>query len=151
MKIRTANLSDIAVLVDMGRQMHAESPRYSRLSYCAEKVETTLITMINSPDAIVLVAEVNEKIQGAALALIDQEWFSHDKVASELVLFVTPDNRGALIAAKLIACMDGWAERKGVPYLQAGASTGVQPERTAGLYEHMGFQRYGIGFERIYH
>lgn len=150
--IRVATLADVPQLIELGQLMHAESPRYSRLPFSAEKVADLLTVLINSADGLVLVYARGSKILGVAVAAVDSPWFSEGKLADEIVVYVVKEKRGSAIAPSLITGLDAWAEAKGVPWLQAGTTTGVDPERTGKLYEHMGFKAVGVGlFERVYH
>lgn len=148
--IRAAVESDVDAMVAIGELMHAESPRYSRLAFNRAKVAHTLRSLIASPDGLALVAELDGKLVGVALGFIEAEWFSDDRVAQELTLFVLPEYRGRTTAMRLLAAMDSWAEAAGMPYLQAGTTTGVKPELCAKLYEHLGFVRAAIGLEKSY-
>jgi GNAT superfamily N-acetyltransferase len=148
--IRKAVTADIPEIVALGARMHAESPRLSRLSYSPSKVAELLEVLIQSDTGFVMVAIRNGEMIGAAMAVITEEWWSWDLVANELAVFVEQNSRGALIAARLIAQMDEWAKSQSRA-LQTGTTTGVNPERTAQLYEKLGFTRCAIGLERFYH
>lgn len=150
--IRRAISIDIPALVELGRAMHAESPTHSRLSFNPAKVAQLLASMISKPlTALVLVSETNDVIEGAALAHIEEHWFSNDLVAQEMAVYVVPEKRGTLRAARLVVGIDAWARAMGARMLQAGCTTGVAVNRTIELYEHLGFARVAIGVERIYH
>jgi GNAT superfamily N-acetyltransferase len=148
--IRAATLEDLPTLVAMGEAMHAESPRYSRLQFSSDKVEKALAAMIKSPMALVLVAVDGDDVVGVILGFISAEWFSEELVAQEMAIYVVPEYRGGLAGARLIMGLDAWAEAMRSRYLQGGATTGLDAERTVGLYERLGFQRVAIGFERAY-
>lgn len=151
--IRYATLLDVPALAAMGARMHGESPRYRRLAYSAPKVERLLHAMIASDSALVLVALRESQLIGCALAAIDAEWFSEDRIAQELVVFVDRQWRGGLTAAKLISGVRAWAQACGAIYLQVGTTTGIDvqmTEMTAALYERIGFTRVGIGLEVEY-
>lgn len=148
--IRAATLEDIPALVELGRQLHAESPRWSRLAYSAEKVAALVHYLITSSDGFAWVAVRRGAIVGYLIALIDAHWCSDDRVAQELSFFVRSDARGALYAARLIAVLDAWAEMKGAKWCQVGISTGIDVKRAVRLYQRLGFQRCAIGLERTY-
>lgn len=150
--IRRATTADVAALVELGRAMHAESPTHSRLSFSAARVTQLVSSMIARPlTALVLVSENEGVIDGAALAHIEPHWYSDDLVAQELAVYVAPNKRGTLRAARLVASIDAWACAMGAKMLQAGCTTGVAVNRTIELYEHLGFSRVAIGVERVYH
>lgn len=150
--IRRATSTDIPALVELGRAMHAESPTHGRLTFNASKVAQLLSVMLTKPlTALVLVSENENAIDGAALAHIEEYWFSEDLVAQEMAVYVKPEKRGTLRAARLVVGIDAWARAMGARMLQAGCTTGVAVNRTIELYEHLGFARVAIGVERIYH
>lgn len=149
--IRAATNDDVPRMVELGELMHAESPRWSRLSYDRGKVAALLADLIASPEGFAWVAcDESGGVVGGLIAFIGEHWSSRDRVAQELALFVEQNKRGALCAARLIAVADAWAEGCGVKWLEAGTSSGVAPERTTQLYEHLGFTRCAIGLERTY-
>lgn len=150
MTIRAAALADVPTIVELGRAMLTESPRWSRLTYNGQKVAETLERFIRSPDGFVWVAVSNDAVVGLLVAFIEEYWAADERVAQELALFVRPDVRGALCAARLIAALDAWANLRGAKLCQCGTSTGVDNERTAQLYERLGFERCAIGLERSY-
>jgi len=148
--IRTANHEDIGALLDLGEALHQESPRWSRIGFNRAKTAEFLASLILAPTGLVLVAERDGEIYGGILAMAVPHWCSDDVVAQEVSLFVRPDARGHMAAKELIRRMCAWAKDMGAVWLQAGSSTGVDPERTAQLYEHMGFKRCVIGLEVEY-
>jgi GNAT superfamily N-acetyltransferase len=148
--IRPAIHSDVPVMVDLGRALCAESPRWCRLQFNGEKLAALLVNLIDSRDGFAWVAVASGAVVGALIAILDEHWASNDLVAQELSLFVRQDARGAIYAARLITVLDAWAEQRGAKWLQAGASTGVAIDRTAQLYERLGFERCAIGLERFY-
>ena len=146
--IRVATLADVPQLVELGKRVHAESPRYSRLSYSEARVADALEGLITNVDGLALVHEHEGRIAGYVLAFIQPEWFSDTLTANELVLYVVPELRGTTIGPALIGGLVAWAAQRGVPYVQAGVASGILTEQTAKLYEHVGFSRCGILLER---
>jgi len=149
MGIRVATLSDLPRIMDLGEQMHAESPRWSRLSFNRAKAEQYLAGLINGAGVIFLAEHKGEVIGGIAGQLATH-WASDDMLADEVALFIAPTMRGGIMAVRLVAVLRAWAELRGAKWLQAGTSTGVDPERTAQLYERLGFVRCAIGLEAVY-
>lgn len=66
--IRAAVEADIPALVELGRAMHAESPRYSKLAYNAEKVAALAARIVPSGGA--LVAENNGILVGMMVGFV---------------------------------------------------------------------------------
>lgn len=150
--IRRAAAADIPAIVAFSIAMHAESPQYRAMNLNPDKVAAALEAMLGRPlTALVLVIDNGGTLDGGAIAHIESPWFSDDLVAQEVAMYIRPEKRGGLSAARLVAKMDAWAQAMGAKLLQAGCTTGVTAERTIRLYEHLGFSRVAIGVERLYH
>lgn len=147
--IRPATFDDLNTLVLMGETLHKESPRWSRISYSRAKVADMLARLVAQPWGLLLVAEQDGEIIGAIAAMALPHWASDDILVEELSFFMKPEHRGSLAAARLICSFKKWAELKGGVWAHAGTSTGVEAERTAKLYERLGFTRCAIGLEAL--
>jgi len=147
--IRAADLNDIPAMVELGRRMHDESPRFRGLAYSAKKVRELCKNLITLEGGFAWVGVREGKVVAAMIGACGEHWMSTDKVASELALFVDRDARGAALAARLVTAFVSWAEIEGAKSISAGASTGIETERTAQFYERFGFSRSNcIGLER---
>lgn len=145
--IEPAKPEDVDALVELGRAMVNESPRWRRLVYSAQRVRNTITALIASPDGLVVVARREGRLVGAILAICEANWMSEERVCQELALYVVPECRGSMIACRLICTMVAWGEAKGARWIEAGVSTGVHPKRTAALYQRLGFETFMIGLE----
>ena len=141
--IRIATIEDVPAILALGRRLHVESPRFSRLAFVEEKARNFIEYLIESPKGWVVVAEKDGQVIGGMAAILFEEWFSTDSVATDVSLFVAPEHRGSLTASRLIAAFRGWAESAGAAYAVAGASTGIHPEAVGDLYERLGAKRVG--------
>jgi len=124
--------------------MRDESPRFSRLGYSPDRCRELLAGLSGSPQGLVLVAEQDGVIVGALLGLASRHFFSDDITASELAVYVAPDARGGSAAGKLIRQFEGWAAEQGAVDIVLGISTEVHADRTAQLYERLGYTPSGI-------
>lgn len=145
--IRPATYDDLDTLLDIGAAMHCESPRFARLEFSNAKVLQLFITLIDSGDGLLLVAERDDAVVGAVAAMVGQHWFSDDIVANEYGVFILPQHRGGMAAARLVRGYIEWAKAKGAKMIQLGISTGVHADETAALYQAMGLKQFSIGFE----
>jgi RimJ/RimL family protein N-acetyltransferase len=148
--IRTATEQDVERIVELGEMLHRESPRWSRLSYSKERAGNMIRHLTTHEQGAVFVAERAGVVVGGIAGWVDRHWSSDDKVAQEVSFFMAPEARGSISATRLICALRAWAEAKGAVFLQAGTSTGLDPERTARLYERLGFTRCAIGLEVNY-
>lgn len=145
--LRDATIDDLTRLVELGRAMHAESPRFSKLRFSAPKLAEQLCGLIVSPSGFMKVVERDGVIIGGLAGAISEHWCSADKVAFDMALFVSPDKRGGMAAAKLVDAFKTWAAGKGAVLTVLGISTGVKTEETAGLYRAIGLKQFGYLFE----
>lgn len=145
--IEPAKPEDVDGLVELGRAMAAESPRWRRLEYSPARVRNTIEALMSSPDGLVMVARRDGRLAGAILAVCDANWMSDERICQELALYLAPQYRGTMTASRLICAMAAWAKVKGARWVEAGVSTGVHPERTARLYQRLGFHTFMIGLE----
>jgi GNAT superfamily N-acetyltransferase len=148
--IKLAAHEDIPALVELGREMCAESPLWSRMRYSPESVADTLGKLINHEDGLACIAVQDGVVVGAVLAVVEAHWASPDRVASELALFITKSARGRSYAVRLVSALVEWGRARGARFLQAGTSTGVNVDLTARIYERAGFERSAIGLEYDY-
>lgn len=105
---------------------------------------------LTDPRGVIFVAERNGIVVGGIAGWAEPHWSSEDIVAQEISFFMAPEARGSLAATRLICALTAWGELRGAKWLHAGTSTGLDPERTAGLYERLGFARCAIGLEAVY-
>jgi len=143
--IRTAHLNDLPVLVALGKSMHCES-RYKKLRFDENKVAVFFENLING-GGCVFVAEKNGEIIGGFAGYASEHYFSPDVVASDIALFILPEHRGGTTAFRLIKAFCAWAKFRGAAMTFIGTTTGVEPEKTAKLFELCDFAPAGGVFE----
>lgn len=144
MKIRRATFDDKYALLELGRKMHAESPRFSKLEYSDAKAEQLFNVLLSNPNGVVLIADDESQIIGMMAGFASEHFFSQQLFASDFVLFIEPEHRGGTAAMRLVKEFEKWATDLGVAEIVLGISTEVHAERTAELYGRLGFDRSGF-------
>lgn len=144
MTIRRATLDDKQALLELGRKMRAESPRFSKLDYSDAKAEQLFMVLLSNPNGVVLLAENDSEIIGMMAGFASEHFFSQQLFATDFVLFIEPDHRGGSSAMRLIKEFEKWARDLGVVEIVLGISTEVHAGRTADLYARLGFDQSGI-------
>ena len=147
MTIRTATQDDLPRLLELGQQLHEESPRWSRIPFSRARAAQTLTNMMLSADGVIFVAEKGGRVVGGIAGLIQDHWACDARVAHEASFFMDPEHRGSFAACRLICSLVAWARVRNAAWLYVGTSTGVDPETTARLYERLGAVRCAIGLE----
>lgn len=145
--IRPATYDDLDILLDLSAAMHKESPRFSRIEFSMAKMLSLFITLIDSESGLVLVADRDGAVVGAVAAMVCAHWMSDDIIANEYGVFILPQHRGGMTAARLVRSYIEWGKAKGAKMIQLGISTDVLAEETAALYQALGLKQFSIGFE----
>src|SRR5574340_430474 len=136
-------------MVAMGRALHAESPRYSRLTFSAEKVADRIRSMVSGtlvtePVGGALVAEKGGKLIGMLGGFVTSPYFSHDKIASDYTFYVVPEQRRkGRAAVALVRAFEAWAVEQGVVDIVPGISTMIDAESTVRFYQKLGYEIHG--------
>jgi GNAT superfamily N-acetyltransferase len=141
--IRKAEVQDIPALVEIGRLFHAEAEHFSKCDYSSNKVISFLENLLTNEDALVNVIERDGVIIGGMAAIIFQEWYSTDPLATDICVFILPEHRGSTAAAELIQSYKAWAKEKGAVYSLISVGSGINMERTQQLYEKLGARYIG--------
>jgi GNAT superfamily N-acetyltransferase len=139
--IRPATEADLPRLIELGEAMHAES-RYCSMQFDTEKVGALLAGLLKT--GFVIVSVKDGRIIGGFVGMISEHWFSREKLATDLALFIEPDARGGTTAWRLVDAFLDWAHLNGAKCIDIGVNTGVHTDRTAQLYERLGGQRVGL-------
>ena len=147
--IRPMTHNDRPVVMARAALMHRESPRFNGYKFDAHKVAQLLRQAVENPDIYcALVSSVDFVVVGGFLGTAYSQWFSDDRVAADLALFVQPDTRGGIAAMRLIKAYEASAKDLGVKTITLGVSTGVHHDRTIRLYETLGFEEPSIALQK---
>lgn len=148
MGIRQATLDDLPALINLGELMHAESPRFSSITFSPVRLGHTLARLVQSPMGFVWVTETDEgEVVGAMVATAFQHWASDDLMTTDLALFLASDHRGGTAAARLARKYHQWGRDLGAKLIQQGVTTGVHTDQTVQLLERLGMKRCGVILE----
>jgi GNAT superfamily N-acetyltransferase len=140
--IRPATIADLPRLLELGARMHAES-RYRVLAFSASKLQQTLTALLAGSGGFLWVAESAGEVIGGLAAMCTPHWASDDLMAVDLALFFPPEHRGGVAALRLVNRYRQWARELGAKLTDLGVSTGIEADRTADLFDRIGFPRCG--------
>lgn len=148
MIIREMERKDVPECISLGKDMHEESV-YRGTDFATDKLWEMWDQHVRIPNMYcMMVAEKDHELIGAFVGFRYEHFFGHDICSSDLILYVKPEHRGGTAAPRLIKAYEKWARENGVTEIQIGVSTGVQEERTARLFEKLGFGERAIYFRK---
>lgn len=136
--IRPMSLYDVVPVCEMLVDLRDESPEYSYGEEDWDYVPAQLKNMICDP---LFIGFIDDDYRGFMIGGCQQHWFSRRIDAYEQLLFVGQEYRGGLLAPRLVRRFERRARELGAIHVYAGASTGMNEERTIQLYERMGYTR----------
>jgi GNAT superfamily N-acetyltransferase len=146
--IREMTKADMPTCIKLGRQMHDES-FYRENDYDEEKLWALWDLHVADPLQFCMkVAEKDGDVIGLFVGYRYEHFFGYDICSSDLLLYVTPEHRGSSTAVRLIKAYEQWARDSSVTEIQIGVSTGVREERTARLFEKLGFGDRAIYYRK---
>lgn len=141
MGVRLATYHDISGAIEVGKRFLVRSVINAEVDEAhARKV---MLRAINDASLALWVAEHNGAVVGFLLALKEQQWFSKDKVASD-ICFVLEDCHGNY-ARSMVRKFVKWAKEDAkVKDISLGISSGLdQDGRTGRMYQNLGFTPVG--------
>lgn len=145
--IRTATFDDVPDLVELGRAMHAESPRYREMTFDADRLAETLHGVIAAGGFARVVQTEDGSLVGGLVAVLVPHWASDDLTSCDLALFMAPEARGSIAPARLLNQYAQWARDRGARQIMLGVMTGVSVPQTVALCERLGWRQAGVVME----
>jgi GNAT superfamily N-acetyltransferase len=141
--VRLATEKDVGQMVEMFRTMLAESTLRGVPLHEA-KFRAFLKHMMTPPDQVCFVYESRSgRLDGMMIGHVAEHFFSLEKTAADVLLFVRPERRGAIAAARLWTAFRDWAQRAGATMLSFGTLAGIDPERSRRFYTGLGMTEVG--------
>ena len=138
--LRQIKIEDIGLIIEMLHALHAESPHYIKVQVDEQYVRNNLSVMIEQPSFIgIMDADLRGFMFGAAA----RQWYDIELNAHELLLYILPEHRGGLLAARLIKEFEQRARALACVHVRAGTSTRINTEDVLRLYERLGYTREG--------
>lgn len=136
--LRPIKTDDVGLLIELILALHVESPHYNLVKPDEPYVHTTLTSMIEQP---AFIGYIDVDLRGFMFGNASRTWYDSELNAYELLLYILPEYRGGLLAARLIKQFENHARMIDCVHVRAGTSTHVNSEMTLRLYERLGYTR----------
>ncbi|PYS99702.1 MAG: GNAT family N-acetyltransferase [Acidobacteria bacterium] len=119
--IRRAKLDDLEQLLMFEQAMiEAERPFDEKIRKGSDVRYYDLTALISSPEAEVVVAELNSELiaTGYARLKLSEPYYAHDKYSYLGFMFVVPEHRGKGVNRMIIDALESWSRSKGVSVIE---------------------------------
>ena len=120
-----------------------ESGTYSNLSVNTVKAGLFVRHWLQDDNFYVRVAILEKKVIGFIVGHVHQPWFTDDKIASDIILFVAPGYRATGVGKMLAEGFASWAFQSGANTVLLAHSLDNEPDHAEKTYKSLGFQRVG--------
>jgi len=141
-EIRKAEPTDVGRLIEMGERFVSETTYSKHISVNPERLGTTIMNLATNPDAVILVSEHGDRVDGMIAMLIYDHPYSGLRTAFEVVWWVDPEARGR--GRKLLDAAENWARENGAKAVQMVAPN----PRIGALYEGLGYTLVEASYQR---
>lgn len=145
-KVRRATPADVPAMIEMGRALALESPKYRDMDFDAGKLAALgeqLFAAMAADHTCLLVAERASQVVGMMVVVTVERWFGGDRFVSDLTLYVRPEHRGGFAFVRLVMAAEAWATERGVRDAAFGVSTEIHAKRTVRAYRRLGYTLSG--------
>lgn len=136
MLIRQAKQTDIDTITVLANKM-VQDTVFTNIK--RDRIEKIL----SVPTAVGFVAE-SEEVIGFICGALHQQFFTQQKFASDMALYVEPKYRGGSAAFRLVKAFENWAKEKGASHIWLGQSVGQNMDDTAKFYLRLGYSMAGV-------
>jgi|TARA_R100000479_G_C6303986_1_gene171394 GNAT superfamily N-acetyltransferase len=139
--IRAFKSSDKDILLGMAKRMHQES-EWSVLPFSDEQAGNIAHKVMGGDYACFVAEDI--QVVGMIVGFVAPHYFTQATIAADLLCYVTPEKRGGTYGFRLIKAFEQWAYEQGASMVTLGITTGINTERTARLYEKLGYKQSGL-------
>lgn len=140
-QVREATDRDLDTIVSMGEAFLRETPYGTQIGTNPEQLRTFARTLMQGAGAIAVTG--GDVPTGMIAVWCFVHPFSGERIASELVWWVNPEERGST-GVRLLRWAEAWARAQGAVALQMIAPT----DRVGAFYERRGYTRVEVSYQR---
>jgi hypothetical protein len=147
--IREYTPFDKLAVLELGKLMHAESPRYKNKKWDDARAGQTIDNV--STFGILYLAEEDGQLIGMIGGVCSQDIFGSDSTAYAMCHYVVPEKRKTSTAGiRLLRLFENWAfNTKGAFECGVNPSTGIETEAVTRVYEKSGYVKVSNSLVKI--
>jgi GNAT superfamily N-acetyltransferase len=141
--MREARTEEAVIVAEFAAMIHAESS-YASMDFDPLKATTIASTCIREQHGFCRLI-VNDQPVGVLMGFMAPSWFGHDQIAADVIFYIRPEHRGRCLrqVKQIVHEYRDWALQLGAKRIQLATSTHYDIDKTARLYEKLGFPRSG--------
>lgn len=143
MLVRTAIYKDLGTLIDFGKRLTQESPKFQHQGFDEDRAFQFFAHLIDKFESIFIVYDEYENAIGALIGCIDVDWRTNQRLAFEQGVYVLPEYRKTGAATALVNTFVEWAKLNNADRIQIGTISGIHANKTVSLYQNLGFELIG--------
>lgn len=153
LKVREFKDGDEQAFLMMGQWLQ-ENSHFKGCGYSVEKMLAIFANLVmKNPDYFgVIVVTEDGKPAGCMIAVIQEFFFSKEKVATDLSFGLLPEpefrKEAGNIMKEVFARYEAWAKEAGALEVAAGTSTGSHGKRLEGFLKSIGFNVVGFNTKK---
>jgi len=141
--IRHADIKDIDRLVELAHDYFKESMFYDKRKLNDDRILETIGGAVFSDDWIVLVGEVEEKIEGYLIAYENYSFFTDNEIDIDF-FYISAAARGTGLSRRLIEYIKGLAALRNIGIIYCGCHSNMNDDgRNNSLFTNL-FKRQGF-------
>lgn len=142
---RRYRLDDIPRLVSLAVEYIPQLPKYRTVTIDASRVDFLLQNNVNNESAFMLrvLCDSHDRPVGAMVAYCTTMFFSWDKAANDIFLFIEPEWRTLQNARKLLKIYIQWALMRDAKIIDATVTSGIEERAMDRIMIDMGFNKLG--------
>jgi RimJ/RimL family protein N-acetyltransferase len=128
--------------VSLLTSFHSESA-YSKIPLSELKLKNFLLRHVESELSIVIFIIKDGEPIGLMIGTISWYFFSEEKIAEDLILYVIKEHRGAMSVLRAVKKYISWAKEQNVAEISIATSVRIREDKIGKLYERLGFEKVG--------
>lgn len=133
--IRPATVDDASSIVALAQRFIRETPYSAQMPENPQQLRAFVNLLLEHEDGELFVAERGGAVVGLIALWVFLHPYSGERMASELVWWVNPEQRGGSLGVRLLKRAEMWAREHGAAVLQMIAPN----DKVAGFYQACGF------------
>ena len=141
---RDITLQDIPEVMERAGQFFEGSPTYRHIPRDTDKLLMLFEDAVYNPDIFCRLAISDGRIVGGMIGAAVEYYFSRERMAGDIAIFIEPEFRNSRIAVKLVDSFGKWATSVGCREVTIGATTQSHGNGYERLLNRLGYETVGF-------